>query len=121
VRSVVITCEIPGAANPPIHWDARQELQRAPSRLRLKPGETYRVQVEGVSLRKEFDPERPGKRGGPRREVVHFVGADEPGVYLLKATFARRDTGLKQKAGGEEGAWSGERLETPEIRVEVVK
>jgi hypothetical protein len=116
----VITCEIPGG-NPCICWDARQELQRVPSRLRLKPGETYRVAVEGVSLRKEFDPERSGKRGEPQRDMVHFVGADEPGVYLLKATFARRDMGLKQKAGGEEGTWSAERLETPEIRVEMVK
>jgi hypothetical protein len=78
------------------------------------------VQVVAISLRKEFGPERPSKRGEPSRQEAHFVGADEPGVYLLKATFARPDADGVEKAA-DKGAWSGKRLETPAIRVEMVK
>lgn len=99
----VITCETPESP-PHILWGARAARDRVPAQLRLEPGVTHRVEIIGVSLREEIDLDRPRKRGQQQREEVQFVGADDPGVYLFKATFALRAAG-EQKGAGRASVW----------------
>lgn len=116
----VITCEVPNSATC-ILWGGRQMLPSAPDLNRLSPGETLRLRIDTLAMHKEFEADRIRKAGEPVRVQAHFVGTNEPAVYLLRATFRRPEKEAKREEGRGPRYWSGERLEAPVVRIEVVK
>jgi hypothetical protein len=112
----VITCEVPGRSVC-ILWAERETLRRVRELVRLRPGEVYRVEITATSHRAREEKEQERRAGELQRETVSFVGADSPGTYLLRAAFATPGAG--RKLG--EGMWTGRKLQTPAVRIEVVR
>ena len=86
--------------------------------VHLARGRTYRVDITALPAGTERPPDRPQRLGEPQWETVEFVGAREPGVYFLRATYAR-PAGPERRSGPDD--WTGRRLRTPDVRVEIVR
>ena len=81
---------------------------------------THRVEITALPVAAEGPPDRPRKTGEPQCETLHFVASGEPGVYLLRAAYARPGAGRGRPRGGP-GEWAADLLGTPAVRIEVAR
>lgn len=104
---------------------AREEedvlLKRLGALRRLAGGATLRVEITAKGGEEMKQQEALAEDEEPRRQELYFPDGDVPGVYQFRVTYSRGPRGKAKVFRDLEEGWNPDLLESPPVRIELVK
>jgi hypothetical protein len=95
----------------------RVQMKLVRELYRFAPGQTLRCAITLSSDHGERRADERVREDEDRKAQMYFRGAAAPGTYEFRVTFRRPPINRRQ----QEGVWDGDGLDSPPVRVEVVR